>query len=310
MDPKSPRGALLAPSSHAHPVHAPGADAPATRAPSKTPAPGSGEHPSGRLPAVDDLTLDEDSHAEIVDGQRVMLAMGANPPHAFQHFDLTRLLAAHVAAGFQGAVDMLTRTDHDNEFAPDVSVCPAGKDPATGGRYLEELAFEIVDTSDWGKLSDKARKLKARGVRRVFAVDVNDHTVCEWGRSRWKTLAPESAIDDRCFVRPLPLRAWFDALAADQAVLDALVARQSPALLKAFDEREKRGRDEGRTLGQVESLRESIVTIAEARGLTLSATQRAKLTRCDDVTTLRSWVRRAATAARAAAIFATTPREG
>ena len=124
--------------------------------------------------AVDDLTLDEDSHAEILDGERVMLAMGANPPHAFQHFDLTRLLAAHVASGYQGAVDMLTRTDQDNEFAPDVSVCPAGKDPATGGRYLEELAFEIVDTSDWTKLTDKTRKLKARGVRRVFAIDVND----------------------------------------------------------------------------------------------------------------------------------------
>jgi len=269
------------------------------RAPSETLAPGSGEHPSARLPAVDDLTLDEDSHAEILDGQRVMLAMGANEPHATFHFDLAGVLRSYVAKGYEGAVDMLTRTDHKNEFAPDVSVFPAERDPTTGGRQVEQLAFEIVDTSDWDKLSDKARKLKARGVRRIFAVDVNDQTVCEWGRTRWKTLAAESAIDDRCFVRPLPLRAWFDALAADQAVLDALVARQSPALLKAFNEREKRARDE--------SLRESIATIAEARGLTLTATQRAKLAHCDDVATLKRWVRRAATAERAAAIFATCP---
>jgi hypothetical protein len=114
-------------------------------------------------------------------------------------------------------------------------------------------------------------------------------------------------IDDPCFVRPLPLKALFDALAADQAVLDALSARGSPALLKVVHDSEKRGekrgRDEGRVLGQVESLRESILTIAEARGLALSPAQRQHVARCDEIATLKRWVRRAATARTAHGLF-------
>ena len=33
-----------------------------------------------------------------------------------------------------------------DDIAPDVSVYPAGPDPTTGGRQLEQLAFEIVST--------------------------------------------------------------------------------------------------------------------------------------------------------------------
>ena len=41
---------------------------------------------------------------------------------------------------------MLTRTSEKGDMAPDASVHPAAPDPRTGGRQLEDLAFEVVST--------------------------------------------------------------------------------------------------------------------------------------------------------------------
>ena len=95
------------------------------------------------LPAVDDRLIAPESHAQIIDGV-VVRTMGANPPHATRHFAVAHVFAGALAPGYEGAVDMLTRTDEDNDLAPDVSVFPSAPDPATGGRQLEEIAATVL----------------------------------------------------------------------------------------------------------------------------------------------------------------------
>jgi hypothetical protein len=49
---------------------------------------------------------------------------------------------------------------------------PRGHRPATGTRYLEELAFEIVNEQSLGDITKRAGYLSARGVRRIIAIIV------------------------------------------------------------------------------------------------------------------------------------------
>jgi predicted transposase YdaD len=64
------------------------------------------------------------------------------------------------------------------------------------------------------------------------------------------------------------------------------------------------GRKEGREEGLERGLRDGIVAVCAARGLTLRAGHRAKLTAEADPAVLRRWLARAATATRAAEVFA------
>src|SRR5689334_23991645 len=98
-----------------------------------------------RLPAVDESLVVPEQGYEVIDGQ-VLAVSPAEEPHATRHTKLAALLQAHVAEGWRVAVDMLTRTGQLDEFAPDASVYPSARDPVTGGRQLERLAFEIVAT--------------------------------------------------------------------------------------------------------------------------------------------------------------------
>src|SRR5215208_5132378 len=117
------------------------------RAPYHVKAPGSSGssvHLPGRgsFPRVDDhLVVPELTRDEIIGGRRVV-ASPAHPPHAILHSDLDYVLRAHVAPGFQTAADLLTRHDEESDFATDVCIFKNGVDPATGARYLEEIAFE------------------------------------------------------------------------------------------------------------------------------------------------------------------------
>lgn len=127
--------------------------------------------PSRPLPAVDEHLVMPGSGFEILDG-KVFEVPPALEPHAERNSKLAALLEAHVRDEFNVAVDMLTRTDRLNDFAPDASVYPRARHPETGGRQLEQLAFEIVSTETMGHAALKAAKLIERGVRRVFALDI------------------------------------------------------------------------------------------------------------------------------------------
>jgi len=96
---------------------------------------------------------------------------------------------------------MLTRTSETTDLAPDVSVFPRARDPVTGGRQIEQLAFEVVSTESLGHAGRKAAKLLARGVRRVFAIDVERTRALEWSASlgTWSMLDPSGV---RCSPEP------------------------------------------------------------------------------------------------------------
>ncbi len=48
--------------------------------------------------------------------------------------------------GYVASPELLTRTETESDFATDVCVRREGVDPQTGGRHLEELAFEVANT--------------------------------------------------------------------------------------------------------------------------------------------------------------------
>jgi hypothetical protein len=194
-----------------------------------------------------------ESRFEIVAG-KVFPVPPAQEPHAILNSKLAALLEAHVTEDFNVAVDMLTRTDELTNFAPDASVYPAARDPETGGRQLEHLAFEVVSTETLGHAATKAALLVERGVRRVFALDVEGQRVLEWSSKKgaWRKLKAGSALADPCFVVPLPVDALSVAAKADDAMAAALLAKKNPVLEVAL----RRAKTKGKTEGLREGLRE------------------------------------------------------
>jgi len=197
------------------------------------------------LPAVDARLVAPESRYEIEDG-RVRYVAPADEPHATRHSKLSALLEAHVADDFDVACDMLTRTSQLEDMAPDASVFPLARDPETGGRQLEELAFEVASTESLADAGRKAHKLVARGVRRVFVFDVERRRAFEWSEQLmgWRMLEHDGVIEDRALAVPLPIEALVRAAKADDAMARALLGKHNPVLEAALAER---GQSKGRS---------------------------------------------------------------
>jgi hypothetical protein len=172
--------------------------------------------------------------------------------------------------------------------APDVSVYPAAPDPRTGGRQLEQLAFEIVSPQSLGRATTKAVKLTARGVRRVFAIDVERSRVLEWSTDRgaWHELDAAGHIEDPALAVPLPIEAMVHAAKADNAVARALVARRNPVIEAV--------RAEDRAEGKIEGKVEALIAILAARGIDPDSAARERILRERDPQRLDRWIARAA----------------
>ncbi len=248
------------------------------------------------LPAVDDRLVAPESHAEIVDG-RVYRTMGANPPHATRHFDIAHAFAGVLAEGYAGAVDMLTRADEESDAAPDVSIFPSAPDEKTGGRQIEEIAFEVLDTERLAHATDKVEKFAKRGVRRLFAVKVGSRKVYEWDHTHhdWTELDAAAEIVDRCFRVPLPVAALVDRVLANDTVAKALLAARNRVIEGALAEREARGAQR--------SLAASVLRVLARRGVHVDEATQARVLDCDDTATLEAWLDRAATATTARDVF-------
>lgn len=217
----------------------------------------------GALP-VDDRIVAPESRAEIIGG-RLVLSPPADEKHAVPHADLAYVLRAHVKAGLNVAIDMLTRTSEADDFAPDASVYEAAREP-DGTRKLEQLAFEIVNEQPLSVQTSKARELTRRGVRRIFCLVTKKAKLIEWSRETdgWSA-TPLDQIEDDCFIRPLPSVALLQATRADDAVLRALRAKGHPEFEAV--------REEGRGA----ALRLGIADLCETLGIELSKRQRATL---------------------------------
>ena len=251
------------------------------------------------LPAVDDRLVEPCTREEILDGRRIK-AMPAHEPHAVLHIGLGAVLQAHVVQGWAAAIDMLTRSAPDSDFAPDASVYPAERDPVTGGRQLEELAFEIVDKQSLSVATRKAAILAGRGVRRVFCIVLKTHGVYEWCADTQAWLPLSGALSDRCFVRDIPINALLDASAVDAAIDEARLARRSPVLQRALADESARGEARGEAHGMAKALLE----VLTARGFAVDGGTRARVESCQDTATLSRWIVRAATSATADVVFA------
>ena len=243
----------------------------------------------GSFPRVDDhLVEPEVTRDEIIGGQRVV-ASPAQRPHARQHTRLDYLIEAHVPPGYEAATDLLTRHDEESDFATDTCVYKDGVDPETGARYLEEIAFEVVSEQNEGYVTEKARRMQRRGVRRIFTVWVKKERVCEWSpqTQSWRLLDRDSWIEDPCLVKPLAVAAVLDAAEADNAVVEALAAKGNPAIRRREEAAEARG------------VAGSILKVLEARGISASSEQREEILRCQDAPQLDRWLRRATVASSA-----------
>ena len=260
------------------------------RPPFSLKAPGSpGSSPSLRLPGrsvfprVDDRLVEpEVTRDEIINGRRVV-AFPADVPHATQHSELDYLLRAHAAPGYRTATDLLTRHAVSSDFASDACLYKEGADPATGGRCLEELAFEVISEQNQRKATEKAVLMHHRGVRRIFAIFVKTRRAGEWSaESRsWRLLAADTQIEDPCLVTPLPVAALLDAAEADNAVVEALAAKGNPAIRRREAAAEAKGKAD------------AILQVLETRGVAVSGPQREELLRCRDLDRLDQWLRRA-----------------
>ena len=166
-----------------------------------------------------------------------------------------------------------------SDFATDLSIRRSGIDPRTGSRYLEELAFEVVNEQSMPSMIARAHKLSACGVRRIFAVFVKKGEVCEWfpNQACFVPLDLDGTIEDRTLVCPVPVRALFDTAVADDSLVDALEAKGNPRLA----ERVATGFAEGRTAGIAEGLRKAVQTACTLLRIPLGPHERAHLDSLD-----------------------------
>ena len=253
------------------------------------------------FPRIDDhLVEPEVTRDEIIGGRRVV-ASPANPPHATQQTRLDYVLQAHVSSGYIAAADLLTRHDQESDFASDTCIYKEGIDPATGARYLEEIAFEVVSEQNARWVTEKAMRMHRRGVRRIFAIRVKAQQVCEWfpEREAWRPLEAGAQIEDPCLVAPLAVMALLDAAAANKAVVEALAAQGNPEIQRREAAAEARGEAKGKAEGRAEA----VLAVLEARGVAVSVAQRQEILYCHDLDRLGRWLRRATLASSAGEIL-------
>jgi Uma2 family endonuclease len=254
------------------------------------------EPPGDELPDIDERLVAPETRYEIWDG-KVVYVPPADPPHGELHVQLAALIEAHTGPEFQCAADLLTRTSRIDDIAPDVSVYPAARNPVTGGRQIEQLAFEIVSTQALGDAGRKAAKLAGRGVRRLFAIDVQRSRMLEWSTATgaWNELDPTSEIDDPALAVPLPIEAVLRHSKSDDAVARALLSRHNPVLEAA--------RDQDRAEGARRGKAEAVIAMLGARGIAIDGASRERILGEIDVSRLDRWIARAVTCAVIAELF-------
>jgi Uma2 family endonuclease len=292
-------------------------------------SPSNASHVDPELPPVDERLVPPETRHEVWNGELVYVP-AADEPHGDRHSKLSALIEAHAGPAFNVASDMLIRTSKRNDIAPDVSVYPSGRDPATGRRQLEHLAFEVVSTVSLSRTGERAAELVRRGVRRVFAIDIERSRALEWSGAlgTWRVLDTSGHIEDPALAAPLPIEALIRAGKADDAMARALLIKKNPVIEEAraqdrassFIEGRQQGFLEGReqgvlegreqgvlagfARGQADMLTNTVVAILRVRGVALELADRARILSEQDPDRLRFWCLRAVTCTRTSELFA------
>ena len=256
------------------------------------------------LPAIDDHIVASETRYEMLDGELVYVSP-ADKPHGTRHLQVGALVEAHVHPAFDVAIDMLTRTSRVDDIAPDVSVFPDGPDPVTGRRQLEQLAFEIVSTQSLKNAGIKADKLVARGVRRVFAIDVERSRAFEWSRALggWSILDSADRIVDPALEVALPIESLIHAARTDDAVARALLAKGNPVFAAARAHEREAGKAEGYTEGLRQATASAVLRMLAARDVAIDDATRARILGEQTIARLERWIERSATCATIGELF-------
>jgi hypothetical protein len=232
----------------------------------------------GPFPGVDDHIVTPETREEMVRGE-LILKQPSEPPRADCRARLGYVIVPHVAPGYIASTDLLTRFSFNSDFGTDVCVRKKGTDPDSGNRYLEELAFEIVDEQSLHHITIRAEDMAARGVRRLIVIFIEHGTVTEWSPSehRFVPLPLDGVLEDPTLAHPMPLRAILDPDAARRAVTVAVWAKNDPWI---------RERKQGFRKG----LQDSLLVILESRGLHPTDEQRATIESCSDPERIQRWL--------------------
>jgi hypothetical protein len=147
--------------------------------------------------------------------------------------------------------------------------------------------------------------LAGRGVRRVFAIDVERSRALEWsaGRGTWRELDPAGHIEDPALEVPLPINALIHAAKADDAVARALIAKGNPVLEAHVAEHREEAKAEGIQEGRARGKAEALLAVLAARGIALVDAERARILDERDPGQLDRWLARAATCTEADELF-------
>ncbi len=281
---------------------------PAIREPGGSPSairlPGRGE----RLAPDDRLARPEygEFGEEVIDGVR-MECLASDAEHADPQLRLGIVVGVCLRKGYVASTELLTRIEEETDFATDVCVRQEGVDPETGGRYLEELSFEVANTQTRENLEEiRVPKLQRCGVRRISAVLVPEDEVLEWSvaESGWRGWARGEKIRDPVFIQPLEVEAILDAAEVDQLVSKAQLTKKEPHLMGVIKEREARGRADGLAEGEAKGYAEAILLAFESHSITLDAENRQEILECQDTALLRRLLTRALVATSASEVLA------
>ncbi len=275
-------------------------------------------HANADLPAIDERLVASESGYEIDDGKLVRVPP-SEPPPAIRHSKLSALLEAHASPEFEVASDMLMRLSETSDRAPDASVFPRAPDPRTGGQQLAHLAFEVANTESLSHAGKKAAQMCARGIRRVFAIDVQRSRALEWSHElgTWQMLDPDGTIDDPALAVPLPIAALVHSATADDAMARALLAKRNPVLVAVVEETLAKGVAEGRAKGvaegrakgvvegmakgvaegELKAMAHAILRVLARRGVAVAAEQREHILGERDIARLETWLDAAVTCA-------------
>jgi len=212
------------------------------------------------LPDVDERLVAPESGYEIYDGKLVRAAP-AGEARGTRLSKIVTLVEIHTKTELDVAYGMLTRTSETSDIAPDVSVFPRARDPLTGGRQLEQLVFEVVSPESLSHAGRKAAKLIARGVRRVFAIDVEQTRALEWSASlgTWSMLDTSAVIEDPMLAVPLPIEALVRPDEVDDALARALLIKGKPVIEAFLAQR--------RAEGLARSRAAAVIVILDWRGV-------------------------------------------
>ncbi|MEM1179919.1 MAG: Uma2 family endonuclease [Acidobacteriota bacterium] len=198
--------------------------------------------------------------------------------------------------------------------APDVAVGNVSDEPGWV-EGVPPLAVEYVDRGqDEADLRDKIRELLAAGTQLIWVVRLEGpHRVEIHSPDAPRRFAdPGDLLEAPGILRnPVPVEALYDWRAAEGVTLRNLLQKQGYADLDAVlaegrSEGLAEGRSEGLAEGKAQGLANSILSVLEARKVDLNGNQRTRIRSCTDPIQLEAWLRRAAVAPSAEAVFEET----